>query len=79
MQAEWKTWLSWLDNISKRVSKIDGVTTSVFEPTDLSNHSPVLNITWDPNKLNITGEEVAEEFGRNKPRIAIGGQSEDGY
>jgi hypothetical protein len=76
--AEWKTWLSWLDNISKRVSKIDGIKTSVFEPTDLSNHSPVLNIMWDPAKLNITGEEVAEEFGRNKPRIAIGGESKDG-
>ena len=74
--AEWKTWLSWLDYISKKVSKVDGVTTSVFEPTDLSNHSPVLNIIWDPNKLHITGEEVAEEFGRNKPRIAVGGQSE---
>jgi len=42
--AEWKTWLAWLDHISKRVSKIDGVTTSVFETTDLSNHSPVLNV-----------------------------------
>src|SRR5688500_17666738 len=71
--SEWKTWLAWLDHISKRVSKIDGVTTSVFEPTDLSNHSPVLNVIWDPNKLQITGEEVAEEFGRNKPRIAVGG------
>ncbi len=77
-KAEWKTWLSWLDNISKRVSVIDGIKTSVFEPTDLSNHSPVLNITWDPAKLNITGEEVAEEFGKTKPRIAIGGQSENG-
>ena len=75
--AEWKTWLSWLDYIAKRVSKVDGVTTSVFEPTDLSNHSPVLNVTWDPNKLSITGEEVAEELGRNKPRIAIGGHSEN--
>ena len=76
--AEWKTWLSWLDNISKRVSKIDGITTSVFEPTDLSNHSPVLNITWDPAKLYITGEEVAEELGKTKPRIAIGGESKNG-
>jgi len=77
-KGEWTTWLSWLDNISKRVSGIDGIKTSVFEPTDLSNHSPVLNITWDPAKLNITGEEVAEEFGKTKPRIAIGGQSKDG-
>jgi len=76
--GEWKNWLSWLDFISKKVAKIDGVTTSVFEPTDLSNHSPVLNINWDPNKLNITGEDVAEEFGRTKPRIAVGAHTENG-
>jgi seryl-tRNA(Sec) selenium transferase len=68
--GEWKTWLSWLDHIAKKVSKIDGVSSSVFEPTELSNRSPVLNITWDPKLLNITGEEVAEELGRNKPRVA---------
>ena len=76
--AEWKTWLSWLDHISKKVKAIDGISTSVFETTELSNHSPVLNISWDPNKLYITGEEVAEEFGKTKPRIAIGGSSKDG-
>jgi uncharacterized pyridoxal phosphate-dependent enzyme len=75
---EWKTWLSWLDNIAKKVSVITGVTTSVFEPTELSNKSPVLNISWDPLLLNITGEEVAEELGRNKPRVAIGSQTKDG-
>ena len=77
-QAEWKTWLSYLDTIARQVSKIDGVKTSVHEPTALSNKSPVLNISWDPEKLNITGEEVAEDFARNKPRIAIGGRSEPG-
>lgn len=76
-QGEWKTWLAWLDIISKRVSKIDGIETSVHEPTELSNRSPVLNITWDPDKLNITAEEVAEEFARNKPRIAIGARSNE--
>ena len=76
--AEWKTWLSWLDNISKKVSKIDGIETSVNEPTDLSNRSPVLSITWDPDKLHITAEEVAEEFARTKPRVAIGARSRDG-
>ena len=76
--AEWKTWLSWLDNIATKVSKIEGVTTSVFEPTELSNKSPVLNIYWDPAKLNVTGEEVAEEMGRNKPRIAVGSHTEEG-
>lgn len=77
-QGEWRTWLSWLDAIAKRVSKIDGVETSVHEPTELSNRSPVLDITWDPDKLHITAEEVAEDFARNKPRIAIGARTRDG-
>src|SRR5690349_2523179 len=71
-EGEWKTWLGWLDTISKRVTAIDGVKTSVREPTGLSNRSPELIITWDPAKLNITGDEVAEDLARNKPRIALG-------
>ena len=31
-----------------------------------------LTISWDPARLNITGEEVAEELARTKPRIALG-------
>jgi len=75
---EWKTWLSWLDNIAKKVSVISGVTTDVFEPKALSNRSPVLNIYWDPQTINITGDEVAEELGRNKPRVALGSSNKDG-
>ena len=71
-EAEWKTWLSWIDNIAKRVSAVDGVKTAVREPNGLSNHSPVLTISWDRSKLHITGEEVAEDLARNKPRIALG-------
>jgi D-glucosaminate-6-phosphate ammonia-lyase len=76
--GEWKRWLSWLDNISKVVSKIEGVKTVVNEPEGLDNKSPTLIISWDPLKLNITAEEVAEEVGRKKPRIALGGHSESG-
>ncbi|HTE29065.1 MAG TPA: aminotransferase class V-fold PLP-dependent enzyme [Chryseolinea sp.] len=70
--AEWKTWLGYLDLIAKQVIKVEGVKTSVHEPTALSNRSPSLSITWDPDKLNITGDEVAEIFARTKPRIAVG-------
>jgi len=71
-EAEWKTWLSWLDTISKKVSTIDGVQTAVREPNGLSNRSPALIISWDASKLHITDEEVAEDLARNKPRIALG-------
>lgn len=77
-RAEWKTWLSWLDTISRKVSSIPGVVTSVVEPTDLSNKSPVLNIKWDPSALNITGEELEEMVARSKPRIALGSESQNG-
>jgi seryl-tRNA(Sec) selenium transferase len=71
--AEWKKWLSYLDTISKRVSAIDGIETSVREPMGLSNHSPALVISWDPAKLHVIGEEIAEELARTKPRIALAG------
>jgi seryl-tRNA(Sec) selenium transferase len=56
----------------KQVTKIEGVTTAVREPTGLSNRSPSLIITWDRDKLYITGEEAAELMARTKPRIALG-------
>ncbi|HEY2015410.1 MAG TPA: aminotransferase class V-fold PLP-dependent enzyme [Bryobacteraceae bacterium] len=70
--AEWKTWLGWLGTIAKRVSSIDGVTTAVREPTALSNKSPSLTISWQADKLHITGEEIAELLASTKPRIALG-------
>lgn len=70
--AEWKTWVGWLDTISKRVAAIDGVKTAVREPNDLSNKSPSLAITWDVAALNVMGDDVAEELATTKPRIAVG-------
>lgn len=70
-KGQWQKWLSYLDTVAKKVSKVDTVKTSIRTPTGLGNNSPGLIISWDPSKLNITGEEVAEELGRNKPRIAL--------
>jgi hypothetical protein len=71
-EAEWKTWLSYLDTIGKRLSAVEGIKTAVREPTGLSNHSPTLTISWDPAMLHIDGEEVAEILATTKPRIALG-------
>jgi hypothetical protein len=71
--AEWRTFVSWLELIAARLNTIDGVTTEINEPTNLDNHSPTLRVSWDPARFHITGAEVAEEVGRNKPRIALSG------
>ncbi len=76
-QQEEKTWLSWLEHISKRVSGIESVKTSISEPQGLDNRTAMLTILWNPSALNITGEEVAEDFAKNKPRIALGGRTDD--
>ena len=74
--GEWKRWLSWLEVISKKVTQINGISTKVIEPVNLNNKYPVLHIIWDPEKFYVTGYEIAEEVGRNKPRIALGNRDE---
>lgn len=73
-EAEWQGWLAKLDHIAQRVADIESVKTHVEEPAGLSNRAPTLVITWDPLTLHITGEAVAEDFARNRPRIAVGSQ-----
>ena len=74
-QAEWKQWESWLAYISDRVTKVPGVTTSVSQPEDLSNHAPQLHIKWDAAKVGITGGELSAALLEGKPRIVVAGGS----
>ena len=41
-------------HIAERVEPIGNITTSIDEPTELSNHTPTLHIRWDTDKLGIT-------------------------
>jgi L-seryl-tRNA(Ser) seleniumtransferase len=78
-KAEWARWMSWLDHIATQVKRIDGVTTSVTETTELSNRTPSLTIRWDPKRLGITGTALARHLMDTEPRIATpGGRDRDG-
>lgn len=77
-EQEWQDWLAILDQIAQHVSGIPSVTTNVTESLGLTNRSPRLNICWDPDKLHINGAEVAEDFARKAPRIAVGSHDGDG-
>lgn len=72
-EAEYKQWMSWMEQIGKRVSTIDGVSYSIREPQGLSNRSPGVNLRWDAAKLGITGEQVSRIVYTTEPRIALGG------
>lgn len=72
-EAEDKMWTSWMNNIASRVTKIDGVTAALRAPVGLDNHSPELSISWDAEKLGITGRELAHILDTTEPRVALGG------
>ena len=72
--AKEREWRTWLENIGRRVSAINGVTYSVSDlSSGLSNRSLRLSISWNPEVFNLYGTDVAEICATTKPRIAIGG------
>lgn len=81
--AVMKQWLSYLDHINNKIAEVKSIQTFVHYPSTksgLSNVSPELVISWDPDVLNITGVQMAEELGKNKPRVAVasgGGRGKD--
>lgn len=74
-EAEWREWQSWLDHISDEAMKVPGVSKQILQPADLSNHAPVLQLTWDARQVGITGPEVEEVLLKGTPRIVVAGSS----
>jgi uncharacterized pyridoxal phosphate-dependent enzyme len=67
-----KNWHVYLENISKRISEVKGVTCKIEEPQGLSNHSPSLVITWNPEAFNnMYSTDVQESLATKQPRIAV--------
>jgi uncharacterized pyridoxal phosphate-dependent enzyme len=69
--AEWKQWMAWLDHISRRLTAVDGVTTTITQPNGLSNRTPSLRVWWDPQRLGFSGETVVRTLAEAEPRIAL--------
>jgi len=80
-EAEWKRWTSWLEHVARRVSAIEGVTTSIVQPIGLSNRMPSLRVYWEKERFAVTGEGVVRTLFDTDPRVGIfpaGGPIEPG-
>ena len=77
-KAEWSRWMSWLDSIAAQASRVEGVTTSVAETTQLSNRTPTLTIRWDRRRIGISGADLAKHLLDTEPRIATPGGRDRG-
>jgi L-seryl-tRNA(Ser) seleniumtransferase len=58
------------DRIAKHLSTIPSVQTQIFIP-EVANHVPHLLITYDPNRIKISGAEVMKKMREGKPRIEL--------
>ncbi len=67
MQAEFRRRA---ERIADHVKVIPTVKTQIFVPA-VANHVPHLLITFDPNRVKITGQVVVEKMRQGKPRIEL--------
>ena len=72
---EWKEWEEATAKIENRVKAVNGVTTKVTVPP-LGNTTPTLEISWDNNKVKLTGKELQQKLRNATPSIEIGGVEE---
>ena len=56
--------------IAKELRSIPTVQTQIFVP-EVANHVPHLLITYDQNRLKITGAEVMQKMRQGDPRIEL--------
>jgi seryl-tRNA(Sec) selenium transferase len=69
--AEQRMWLSWMQDIEKRLKPLPSTSFEYLEPEDLSNKATRLRVKWDANVLKITGPELVAKLDAGTPRILI--------
>ena len=68
MEAEYR---KRAEGIAERLKNIPTVQTQIFIPAVAANHVPHLLITYDQNRVKITGAEVMQKMREGKPRIEL--------
>src|SRR2546423_7664801 len=68
MQAEYR---KRAERIADQLKNIPTLQTQIFIPAVAANHVPHLLITYDQNRVKITGAEVMHKMREGKPRIEL--------
>lgn len=66
-----RKWQAQLEEISRELAKIPGVSTEFFVP-DIANHVPHMRISWD-SRIPLEPRQVSKTLRSGKPSIVIGG------
>ena len=86
-EAERRTWLGWVEEIAASVGRVPGVETHIERFEGIMQRDPLIavkwdskprmEITWDSEKLGITGNEVYKRLYDGEPRIVLRSASGD--
>ncbi len=68
LKAEYQKWEGWYAHISKVIAQVPGIQTQVKPPAGASPF-PVMELTWDPQQIGMTAEEVGQQLLEGEPRI----------
>ncbi|SFC38592.1 L-seryl-tRNA(Ser) seleniumtransferase [Zunongwangia mangrovi] len=66
---EWQDWMDRTSAISAILNNLEGVKTEVIIPEGPANVFPTLDVTWDTNKIKITGNQLYEKLRAGTPSI----------
>ena len=69
-EAEWNDWEARVRHILATVEDIPGVTGERFVP-EIANAVPHAAIEWDPNRIALTRQDLAEALRDGAPRIEV--------
>jgi len=69
-EKEWKVWEAAIAHIEGAVRNLNGITTTVVVP-DLGNVTPTLHMSWDLNKVKLSGKELQEKLRKGDPSIEV--------
>ncbi|MCZ6771215.1 MAG: aminotransferase class V-fold PLP-dependent enzyme [Proteobacteria bacterium] len=67
---EFETWEGYARVIVDRVQQVRSVT-ATLEPEDAFGVSPILTVSWDPNVIEITPDEISKALFEGEPRIRM--------
>ncbi len=86
--AERLTWAGWVDEIAASVGRVPGVKIQIERFEGIMQRDPLIGIkwdskprmaiSWDSEKLGITGEEVYKRLYSEEPRIVLRSASGNG-
>ena len=68
LKAEYQKWEGWYAHISKVITQVPGIQTQIKPPAGASPF-PVMDLTWDPQQIGLTAEEVGQQLLDGEPRI----------